>query len=118
MATLKDPNHTFKKKLAEQIAQTQPTATNQWHTIIPKKTPTERTHIRTHHANWFHHLDIKPTDKETEEPTNKQIKVLYSETIPLPIMKMQEATSPTTPKKQKEILDKLDIAFGRPKGTT
>src|SRR5487761_1795964 len=118
-------NCTHRKKLAKRVIQTRPTATTQWHTILPKSTFTEGTRaINRQTTNRFYLLGVEPVNEETRSITNTlddpPPKILYSEKIPLPTTEIQRNSSPppNTPEKQKEILDKLDKAFGRPKNTT
>src|SRR5487761_1770368 len=118
-------NCTHRKKLAKRVIQTRPTATTQWHTILPKSTFTEGTRaINRQTTNRFYLLGVEPVNEETRSitntPDNPPPEILYSEKIPLPTMEIQRNSSspPNTPEKQKEILDKLDKAFGRPKNTT
>src|SRR5487761_914864 len=118
-------NCTHRKKLAKRVIQTRPTATTQWHTILPKSTFTEETHAKTRRTtNRFYLLEVEPVNEGTQSMTHAldkpPPKILYSERIPLPTTEIQRNSSPppNTPEKQKEILDKLDQAFGRPKNTT
>src|SRR5487761_1576088 len=136
----------FKKKLAQRVIPTRPTATTQWHKVLPTKKGADIS--RTTHkqaSNRFQILQEEEHDTSEEVPSEvfydgppitiqeimtkgkntsmspKEPFVLYKEIIPLSIPTTCPYTSVInnpTPKQETEMLDKLDAAFGRKKGTT
>ena len=139
-------DHAFKKKLAQQIIPTRPTATTQWHKVLPtRKGVNIPQKLQGQTNNRFQILQEEEDDTKKEIPSevfydgppisiqeilketgNTQTKargppVLYRETIPLPSPTTRAYTliiTHPTPEQELEMLDKLNSAFGRKKGTT
>src|SRR5487761_1356171 len=133
----------FKKKLAQRIIPTRPTATTQWHKVLPTKKGADISQTTYKQANnRFQILQEEGDDTPEEIPSEvfyegpsitigdlmkeeRKIPmsppVLYRETIPLSLSPTRAYTpviTNPTHKQEVEMLDKLDAAFGRKEGTT
>ena len=136
----------FRKKLVQRVIQTRPIATTQWHQVLPTRKGADIPQIPHRQTNnrfqvlqeeedntseeiplevFYDGPPVKVQDLLNEERNvqgnPRELPVLYREMIPL-LPSTTCAYTPVithpTPEQELEMLDKLDAAFGRKKGTT